>query len=691
MPFRTLTDQEIDDILSVIPLPPCPFKEIAVYMRESMIKVKRRQLEGKKMYTEAIPELKGIILNNFYRSLTTPKDPVGLSAGAALGSESTQMTLNTFHVAGSAQTVSSGVDTLKQIANNPKKRGRERTTIHFNDYNMSRDEVSEEINKLKGIQINDLLKVGSIIQSRIMENPSWWYKHFQEIVGLTTSLNKKEYYRLEFSSFLLYQHSISLEDIVSILKESIQHVTIVWSPEHIGIIDIFINEDEVHSEFTSELEEHSEGHSKKDMSMLYFKESVAPSLNQIATMNGVQGLSYVRVMERKVMSYAFESTKRSERVWSIYFDTIKIFVDGIPIEKILKLFEVCSMKVIKYTDEPGLLEFIVESSEDPIKEINLMVKEADNLLDEQRVSQQTSGNYDLSLDNNQIYKASIYVFAETNTKNLSAVLSHPSVNIDRTICWNANVALRTLGIEAAYNVIVRDMYDVIVNNGANLGVQHIFLIARAMTYTGNITGITSRGALSQKRGAYANAAFELPIDMFISAATYGHVDKIKAISACIYMGTRCGVGTGGVRIVKNKKKLQEIIDKIPKDNTQIDLSVFERGDLVIQAKDNIVLEGEKPKLQTKEYLTMEKNKGLISGETDIPFILPNKQKRAASNIEAGWLQGIVAKKPTRSEQYETKKPTNNASDDDSDDQTEMSVGDQIDLNAEVEDLLGDVF
>lgn len=682
MPFRSLTEQEIEDILSVIPLPPCPFKEIAEYMRESMIKVKRRQLEGKKMYTEAIPELKAIILNNFYRSLTVPKDPVGLSAGSALGSESTQMTLNTFHVAGSAQTVSSGVDTLKQIANNPKKRGRERTTIHFNDYNMSRDEVSEEINKLKGVKINELLRPGMIIQSKILETPSWWYEHFFDIVGVVSSLKKKEYYRLEFSTFLLYQHSITLEDIVSMLKESIHHVKIIWSPEHLGIIDIFINEDDVQADFVSEMSNHAEGHSKKDMTMLYFKESINPSLNQVATMNGVQGLTYIKVMEKKVMSYAFESSQKEEGVWVMYFDTIKMFVDGVPTEKILKLLEVCGVTIIDYKDEPGLLEFTVKSEQEPIKSINAQVKESDDLLDEQRSLQNKTGEYDLSLKDNDIYRASIYVFAESNTKDLTAVLSHPSVNIDRTICWNANVVLRTLGIEAAYNVIVRDMYDVIINNGANLGVQHIFLVARAMTYTGNITGITSRGALSQKRGAYANAAFELPIDMFINAATYGHVDKIKAISACIYMGSKCGVGTGGVRIVKNKKKLQELLDLIPKDNTDIDLSVFERGDLIIQAKDNVVVEGGDVQIKPHEHLTMNRNEGQLNRESNVPFVLPNKKKDFAQ-IKADWLQGIIAKKSEKRTIQD---------DDDIEDGIRSDVSDQVsDLNAEIQDLLGDVF
>ena len=52
---------------------------------------------------------------NYLKSVVPPGDAVGVVAGQSLGEPSTQMTLNTFHMAGSAQNVTLGIPRLREI------------------------------------------------------------------------------------------------------------------------------------------------------------------------------------------------------------------------------------------------------------------------------------------------------------------------------------------------------------------------------------------------------------------------------------------------------------------------------------------------------------------------------------------------------------------------------------------------
>ena len=87
-------------------LPPHTPGLLSERMHEALIKV--ADTSGK-------PELRGVVEGKWERSLAAPGEAVGTLAAQSLGEPSTQMTLNTFHLAGSGTNVTMGIPRLREI------------------------------------------------------------------------------------------------------------------------------------------------------------------------------------------------------------------------------------------------------------------------------------------------------------------------------------------------------------------------------------------------------------------------------------------------------------------------------------------------------------------------------------------------------------------------------------------------
>ena len=80
--------------------------------KDKLIRDKKRGIKGK----VSKPTLQGVLDLKYLRSVVEPGEPVGIVAGQSIGEPSTQMTLNTFHLAGhSAKNVTLGIPRLREL------------------------------------------------------------------------------------------------------------------------------------------------------------------------------------------------------------------------------------------------------------------------------------------------------------------------------------------------------------------------------------------------------------------------------------------------------------------------------------------------------------------------------------------------------------------------------------------------
>jgi len=132
----------------------------------------------------------------------------------------------------------------------------------------------------------------------------------------------------------------------------------------------------------------------------------------------------------------------------------------------------------------------------------------------------------------------------TAGSNLKDVLKLDYIDETRTITNNIFEVAQVLGIEAARQIIIDEVFKVIESQGLNVDVRHIMLVADTMCNAGTIKGITRYGVVSEKASVLARASFETPIRHIVSSALRGEVDKLNSIVENVMLNQPVPSGTG---------------------------------------------------------------------------------------------------------------------------------------------------
>jgi len=146
----------------------------------------------------------------------------------------------------------------------------------------------------------------------------------------------------------------------------------------------------------------------------------------------------------------------------------------------------------------------------------------------------------------------IIITAGTNLKD---VLAMEEVDSVRTISNDVFEVQQVLGIEAAKEVIIKEVFKVIEDQGLNVDIRHIMLVASTMCFSGAVKGITRYGVVSEKGSVLARASFETPIKHIIEAAMLAEEDQLNSVIENVMLNQPVPVGTGMTGlIVKNSGK-----------------------------------------------------------------------------------------------------------------------------------------
>src|SRR5207247_3718346 len=86
----------------------------------------------------------------------------------------------------------------------------------------------------------------------------------------------------------------------------------------------------------------------------------------------------------------------------------------------------------------------------------------------------------------------------TEGSSLARALEVPGVDTSRTVSNNINETAVVLGIEAARNVIVKEALGVLEEQGLDVDVRHVMLVADMMTSSGCVFQLAGVGASVEK-------------------------------------------------------------------------------------------------------------------------------------------------------------------------------------------------
>lgn len=133
---------------------------------------------------------------------------------------------------------------------------------------------------------------------------------------------------------------------------------------------------------------------------------------------------------------------------------------------------------------------------------------------------------------------------QTFGSNLKKVMTLDEVDCDRTTCNNIQEISTVLGIEAARTAIIKEIMTVFAEQGVDVDVRHVMLVADTMCFNGTIEGTTRHGITKQKASVLARASFEIPIPHLVDATTVGETDKLNSVVENIMINQPMPIGTG---------------------------------------------------------------------------------------------------------------------------------------------------
>lgn len=163
----------------------------------------------------------------------------------------------------------------------------------------------------------------------------------------------------------------------------------------------------------------------------------------------------------------------------------------------------------------------------------------------------------------------------TSGVNLKDIRYIVGVNPYRTFSDDIVETYNTFGIEFARNRLLNEFLKAYENAGnSGINPQHVSLLVDIMCYGGSVISADRHGMKKANIDPLTKASFEKPVDVLVSAAVFGEVDRMQSVSSRLYIGSVFKGGTGYCELVLDTKMIQnsEYVEKETRD-TRNDIAI----------------------------------------------------------------------------------------------------------------------
>jgi DNA-directed RNA polymerase subunit A' len=146
---------------------------------------------------------------------------------------------------------------------------------------------------------------------------------------------------------------------------------------------------------------------------------------------------------------------------------------------------------------------------------------------------------------------------QTAGSNLSKIIAIDGIDTSRITTNNVYEVWQTLGIEAARNALIREITNTLEEQGLEVDMRHIMLVADLMTSKGHLQQIGRHGIAGTKTSVLARAAFEITVPTIAKASLEGQVESLKGVTENVIVGATVPIGTGMVELYMSVKDENE--------------------------------------------------------------------------------------------------------------------------------------
>ncbi|MFH0949200.1 MAG: DNA-directed RNA polymerase subunit A'' [Candidatus Aenigmatarchaeota archaeon] len=145
---------------------------------------------------------------------------------------------------------------------------------------------------------------------------------------------------------------------------------------------------------------------------------------------------------------------------------------------------------------------------------------------------------------------------QTSGSNMKDALQLEGVDISRTSSNDIHQVFEVFGIEAARNAILHEAKKTLDEQGLEVDMRHLLLLADIMTIDGVVHDIGRYGVSGKKKSVLARANFEETKKHMINASFYGEKDTLEGVIENVIVGQLAPIGTGMVELAVDIKKMK---------------------------------------------------------------------------------------------------------------------------------------
>ena len=147
---------------------------------------------------------------------------------------------------------------------------------------------------------------------------------------------------------------------------------------------------------------------------------------------------------------------------------------------------------------------------------------------------------------------------DTNGVNLVDIWNMRHINPEATFSNHIIEVYETLGINAARNLIIDEITEVMEYAGTYVNPRHIEILADLMTSRGYLISVDRHGMSKGDSGPWARASFEETTTQIFRSAMYGESDPMSGVSSNIMTGQFIKAGTNAFRIGLDETMIQTV-------------------------------------------------------------------------------------------------------------------------------------
>ncbi|PHU05808.1 hypothetical protein BC332_26630, partial [Capsicum chinense] len=523
-----------------------------------------------------------LVGQKYFSSLADSGEPVGVLAGQSVGEPSTQMTLNTFHLAGRGEmNVTLGIPRLQEILMTASDTIKTPImTCPFLGWK-SKDDAQSLLAKVKKITVADMIE-----SMEVNLLPLSIHNHqVSQLYKLTVMLKKHDFVSSEDCEYTLtYVFLRELEDAIEShlallskingiqnFKSSSESVASNETEENSSSTrheerDDDDDDDEAEDERTEDLSSDALKRKQQSTDEMDYddaseeepettaeveeeksdqaddigngdEEEIGDHGNEEQTsklQSKEEDIANTQKSKSKTKTTVKQKKKKERRSRKDSDRSVFVAVDGLHFEVHFRLVNEPHILLAQVAQKTAKKVYIKNSGKiDQCRMVKYEVTENTVMWDEKQTKQQ-------SQDTDSAYWALKAAGVDFRT----FWEMQDDLDVSRIYTNNIRAMLNTYGVEAARASLIREVKTVFGIYGVEIDYRHLSLIADFMTHTGGYQPMSRHGSISESLSPFLKMSFETASKFIVEAAAHGLTDYLETPSSRICLGLPVKMGTG---------------------------------------------------------------------------------------------------------------------------------------------------